>query len=102
MILNKNSLTVKGIRCIFIEITLYLAHGNRKVTALLNYGVDKDLISQRFTKENGLETTPVGRIGTTVDGHHVTIYRFHNIITKVKDSRNEVRATQRTFYTTDI
>ncbi len=45
MILDKDSLTAKGIRCILIEITLYFSHGNRKITALLNYEVDKDLIS---------------------------------------------------------
>ena len=102
MVLGKDFLTVKGTRCIFIEVTLYFSHRNCKVTTLFDCGVDEDLISQRFTKKNGLEVTPVGCIGTTVDGHYITIYRFHNIITKIKDSRNEVRATQRTFYATNI
>ncbi len=102
MTLGKDSLITKDIRYIFIEITLYLTHGNRKITTLLDYEADEDLISQRFTKENGLKTTPVERIGTTVDRHHIIIYRFHNIIIKIKDSRNEVRVTQHTFYATDI
>ncbi len=102
MTLDKDSLTVKNTRCILIEVTLCFSHGNRKITALLNYRANKNLISQRFTKENGLEAMPVERIKTTVDGHYVTIYRSYNIITKAKDSRNEVRATQRTFYVTDI
>ncbi len=102
MILDKNPSTAKSTRCIFIKVILYFSHGNRKITILLNYGIDEDLISQRFTKKNGLEATPVERIGTTVDGHHIIIYRSYNIITKVKDSRNEVRATQHTFYATDI
>ncbi len=102
MALDKDFLMVKGTRCMFIEVTLCLAHGNRKVTALFDYGVDEDLISQRFAKENSLEVTPVGRIGTIVDGHYIIIYGFYNIIIKVKDSRNEVRATQRTFYATDM
>ena len=85
-----------------IEVILYLAHGNRKVTALLNYRTNEDLISQRFTKKNDLETTPIKRIRTTVDKYYISIYKSHNIITKVKDSRNEVRVTQRTFYATNI
>ena len=85
-----------------IEVTLCLTHGNRKITTLLNYGTDEDLISQRFTKKNSLEATPVERMGTTVDGHRITIYRSYNIITKAKDSRSEVRATQRTFYAADM
>ncbi len=86
----------------FIEVILCLAHDNRKVTALLNYGIDEDLISQRFAKENGLEVTPIGRIGITVDRHYVIIYRSYNIIIKIKDFRNEVRVTQRIFYAINI
>ena len=86
----------------FIEITLCFSHGNRKVTTLLNYETDEDLISQRFTKENGLEAISIERMGITVDGYRITIYRSHNIIIKIKNSRSEVRATQRTFYATDI
>ena len=102
MILDKNPLTVKDTRCILIEVTLYFSHGNRKITALLDYKADEDLISQYFTKKNGLEVTPIEYIKTTVDKHHITIYKSHNIITKTKDFRNEVRTTQRTFYATDI
>ncbi len=102
MVLNKNLLTVKGTRCILIEIILYFSHENRKITTLLNYKADEDLISQRFIKKNGLKVTPIGYIGITVDKYHITIYKSHNIITKIKDSRNEVRATQYTFYATDI
>ena len=101
MVLGKDFLTVKGIRYMFIEITLYFSHENRKITTLLDYKTDKNLISQHFTKENDLETTPIERIGTTIDRHHVTIYKSYNIITKTKDSRNEVRVTQRTFYATN-
>ena len=85
-----------------IEIILYLTHSNRKITALFDYRINKDLISQHFAKKNSLEATPIGRMETTVDGYYVIIYKFHNIITKVKDSRNEVRITQRTFYAIDI
>ena len=102
MTLDKNPSTIKNTRYILIEVTLYFSHGNRKVTALLDCGADKDLISQRFAKENGLEITSIERMGITVDGHRITIYGFYNIITKAKDSRSEVRATQRTFYATDI
>jgi len=102
VVLSKDPLTAKSTRYMLIEITLYFSHGNRKITALFNYRADKDLISQRFIKENNLKTTPVGRIKTTINRHYITIYRFHNIITKIKDSRNEVRATQRTFYATNI
>jgi len=102
VVLGKNFLTVKGIRCILIEVTLYFSYGNRKITVLFDCGVDENLISQRFTKENNLKVTPVERIRTTVDRHHITIYRFYNIITKTKNSRNEVRTTQRTFYAIDI
>jgi len=102
MVLGKNSLRVKDIRCIFIEVILNLAHGNRKITVLFNCGVDEDFISQRFTKENGLEATPIKRMGIIVDGYNIIIYRFYNIIIKVKDSRSEVRTTQRTFYVINI
>ena len=81
---------VKGIRYILIEVILYLAHGNRKITTLFDYGADEDLISQRFAKENSLKTTSVGRIGITVDKYHITIYKSYNIIIKTKDSRSEV------------
>jgi len=100
--LGKNSLIVKNTRCIFIEITLYFSHGNRKITTLLNYRTNKNLISQHFIKENGLKTTLVGRIGIIIDKHYIIIYGSHNIIIKVKDSRNEVRTIQRTFYATNI
>src|SRR6266536_1069401 len=102
VILNKDFLTVKGTRCILIEVILYFSHGNRKITTLLNYKIDENLISQRFTKKNNLEVTSVEHMGITVDSHYIIIYKSHNIITKAKDSRNEVRATQRTFYATDI
>src|SRR6266536_626991 len=91
--LNKNPSTIKDIRCIFIEVILYFSYENRKITALLNYRIDKNLISQRFIKENSLEITPVEYMGIIVDGYYITIYKFHNIITKVKDSRNKVRFT---------
>ena len=85
-----------------IEIILYFSYNNRKVTTLLDCGADEDLISQRFAKENGLEVTPIGRIGITVDRHYVIIYRSYNIIIKIKDFRNEVRVTQRIFYAINI
>ena len=44
----------------------------------------------------------IERIEITVDGYYIIIYKSHNIITKAKDSRNEIRATQRTFYAIDI
>ncbi len=93
MILSKDPLTVKDTRYIFIEIILYFSYRNRKITALLNYKADEDLISQYFTKKNSLEATSVECIETTIDKYHVTIYKSHNIIIKAKDSRNEVRAT---------
>ena len=102
MILSKNPSTIKDTRYILIEVTLYFSHGNRKITALLNYKADKNLISQHFTKENSLKATPVRRIRIIVDKRHVIIYGSYNIITKVKDFRNEVRVTQRTFYAIDI
>ena len=102
MVLDKDFLTVKNTRCILIKVTLYFSHGNRKITALFDYKIDKDLISQRFTKKNSLEATPVERIKITVDGHYIIIYRSYNIIIKVKDSRNEVRVMYRTFYAIDI
>ena len=86
----------------FIEVTLYLTHGNRKITILFNCGVDEDLISQRFAKENDLEVTSVEHMRITVDGYRIIIYKSYNIIIKTKDSRSEVRVTQRTFYAIDI
>jgi hypothetical protein len=56
-------------RCILIDITLYLSNGNRKITVLLDSGIDEILISQRFVKENRLQITPVGRISVVIDGH---------------------------------
>ncbi len=102
MVLGKNPLTTKGTRCMFIKVILYFSHENRNVIVLFDCEVDKDLISQRFAKENSLEATPVGRIEIIVDGHYVIIYKFYNIIIKIKDSRNEVRVTQRTFYVIDM
>ncbi len=102
MVLGKDLLMVKGIRCIFIEVTLYFAHGNCKIITLFNYGADEDLISQRFTKKNSLEAISVERIKIIVDEYNIIIYKFHNIIIKVKDSRSEVRITQRIFYATDM
>ncbi len=84
---------IKDARYIFIEIILCFVHGNRKITALFNYGVDEDFISQRFIKENGLEAISVERIKIIVNRYYIIIYRFYNIIIKVKDSRSEVRAT---------
>ncbi len=88
--MSKIPLTVKGIRCIFIEVILCFSYGNRKVTALLNYKTNKNLISQHFTKKNSLEATPIKCIKITVDGHYVIIYKSYNIITKAKDFRNEI------------
>jgi len=93
VVLGKDPLIIKDTQYILIEIILYLAHGNRKVIILFNYGADEDLISQHFAKENGLEVTPVGYMEITVDGYYITIYKSYNIITKIKDSRNEVRVT---------
>jgi hypothetical protein len=56
-------------RYILIDITLYLPHSNRKVTALLNSETEKALISQYFAKENKLQATPVRRMGIAVDRH---------------------------------
>ncbi len=93
MVLDKDPLTAKNTRYMLIEITLYFSHKNRKIIILLNYKINKDLISQRFAKKNSLKTTLIERIKTTVDEHYITIYKSHNIIIKTKDSRNEVRAT---------
>jgi len=93
MTLGKDLSIAKNTRYILIEITLYLAHDNRKITFLFNYRADKNLISQRFIKKNNLEATPVERIRITVDRHYIIIYKSHNIIIKIKDSRSEVRAT---------
>ena len=100
--MGKDFLTVKGTRYIFIEIILCFSHGNRKITVLLNYKINKDLISQYFAKENSLEITSVEYIRTTVDGYYIIIYKSYNIIIKAKDSRNEVRVTQRIFYAINI
>jgi hypothetical protein len=50
-----------------IDITLYLFNNNRKVTALLDSGIDEVLISQRFVKENRLQVTPVRRMSVAVN-----------------------------------
>ena len=89
-------------RCIEIETTLYLPHGNRKVKALLDCGAEDEIISQRFVKQNGLQETPVGRMGVAVDGHRVTIYGAHDLLLKAKDHHNVTQHTRRTFYATDM
>ena len=90
MILDKNLLTGKNTRYIFIEVILYFSYGNRKITILFNYKIDKDLISQYFMKENDLEITLIEYIRITIDEYYVIIYKFYNIIIKIKDSRNEI------------
>ncbi len=90
MVLGKDFLTVKGTRCMLIEVILCFSYGNRKLTVLFDCGINKNFISQRFIKENSLEATSVERIGITVDGYYIIIYKSYNIIIKVKDSRNEV------------
>src|SRR6266511_5687355 len=55
VILNKGSLTVKSTRYIFTEVILYFSHENRKINALPNYKINKDLISQSFIKNSSLE-----------------------------------------------
>jgi hypothetical protein len=89
-------------RCIEIEITLYLPHGNRKVKAFLDCGAENEIISQRFVKQNGLQETPVGRMGVAVDGYRVTIYGAHDLLFKVKNYHNVTQHTRRTFYVTDM
>ncbi len=78
IILDKDLLTAKNTRYIFIEIILYFSHENRKIIILFNYEVDEDLISQRFAKENDLEITSVERMRIIVDGHYIIIYKFYN------------------------
>jgi hypothetical protein len=89
-------------RYILINVTLYLPHGNRKVTALLNNNTDEALISQRFTIENKLQTAPVRRIRIIIDGHQITIYGAHDLKIKIKNNHNVIRSTRRMFYVTNI
>ena len=89
-------------RCMLIDVTLYLPHNNRKVTALLDSSINETLISQRFTTENKLQAAPVGRMGIAVDGHQITIYGAHDLEIKAKDDHNVIRSTRRMFYATDM
>jgi hypothetical protein len=85
-----------------IDVILYLSHGNRRVTALLDSGTDKILIFQRFAKENKLQATPVRRMGIAINGHQITIYRTHNLKIKAKNNHNITRSTKPAFYATNI
>jgi gag-polyprotein putative aspartyl protease len=85
-----------------IDVTLYLPHNNRKITALLDSGTDETLISQRFTTKNKLQTAPVRRIKIVMNGHQITIYRTHDLEIKTKNNHNVIRNTRRIFYVTNI
>jgi hypothetical protein len=89
-------------KSMLIDVTLYLPYGNRRVTALLDSGIDEALISQRFAKKNRLQVAPVRRMGIAVDGHQITIYRTYNLRIKAKDDYNITRSTKPAFYVTNI
>jgi hypothetical protein len=83
--INKNML---------IDVTLYLSYSNRKITALLNNGIDEALISQRFAKENRLQVALIGRIGIAINGHQITIYETHDLKIKKRLKKYKRRAKQ--------
>jgi hypothetical protein len=87
---------------ILIDVTLYLPHDNRRVTALLNNGTDETLISQRFAKENRLQATPIRRMKIAINGHQITIYRTHDLRIKIKNNHNITRSTKPAFYATNM
>jgi hypothetical protein len=85
-----------------IDVTFYLSHSNRKVTALLDNNIDEALISQRFAKKNRLQTALIGRMGIAVDGHQITIYGTYDLRIKTKNNYNITRSTKPAFYTTNM
>jgi hypothetical protein len=68
----------------------------------LDSDIDETLISQRFTTENKLQITPVGRMRIVVNRYQITIYGAHDLEIKAKDDYNVTRSTRRIFYATDM
>jgi hypothetical protein len=54
----------------------------------MNNNFEENFIFQRFVKKNNLISNLIERIKKSIDGHAVTIYKKHDLITHIKNLEN--------------
>jgi hypothetical protein len=86
--LSKNPFKAISFHAFIIVFNIRLKYKLRKIIVLINNNSEKNFISQRFIKENDLINDLIKYIRESIDGHTVTIYRKHNLITHIKDLEN--------------
>jgi hypothetical protein len=86
--LGKNPFKAIFSHAFIIVFNIRLEHRLRKIIILMDNNFEKNFISQRFVKENGLIGDLMKYIEKFIDGYAVIIYGKHDLIIHIKHSEN--------------
>jgi hypothetical protein len=86
---NKDPFKTTFSHAFIIIFNIRLEHRLRKIIILMDNNSDKNFISQRFVKENGLIDDLIKYIKKSIDKHTIIIYGKHDLIIYIKNSENE-------------
>jgi hypothetical protein len=100
--LDKDSSKIIPSHVFIIIFNIRLEYELRKIIALMNNNSEKNFISQRFVKKNGLIGDSIEYIKKSIDRYAVTIYRKHDLITHIKDSENQSQTNIINFLITNM
>jgi hypothetical protein len=87
--LNKNSFKIIFFHVFIIVFNIRLEYRLRKIIVLMNSNSEENFISQRFVKKNGLISDSIKCIRESIDKYTIIIYGKHDLITYIKDLRNQ-------------
>jgi hypothetical protein len=87
--LNKDSFKIISFHTFIIVFNIRLKYRFRKMIILMNNNFKENYISQRFVKENSLISNLIERIKESIDKYTVTIYRKHDLIIHIINSKNQ-------------
>jgi hypothetical protein len=87
--LNKDPFKATPSHAFIIIFNIRLEHKLRKIIILMDNNSEENFISQRFVKKNDLIGDPIKCMKKFIDGHTIIIYKKHDLITHIKNLRNQ-------------
>jgi hypothetical protein len=87
--LDKDFFKAISFHAFIIVFNIRLKYKFRKIIILIDSDSEKNFISQRFVRENGLINDSVKYIKEFIDGYTIIIYKKHDLIIYIKNSENQ-------------
>jgi hypothetical protein len=87
--------------CLLTEVKLKLPHADRLLTALVDSGAERNVISQKFADEEGLRTGKAIEKTHSFDGHPVPVYGQLSLNVEAIDRGGITKTAEHEFLATD-